>query len=566
VIAKRCLVAVALLYASIPTVLSSQDSVVVAPQGQVPSQAVAERSAVDFFNSPSTTRVVGALTVDRDARYNGNVAVLEGPVVVEGVIEGSLVALNANVEIRSGARIGGDVIVFGGQLVDEVGADVQGSLRRYSRSVNLRLEDDRLTLLESVPTERPPSRHRYDVNSDASILLSLGGTYNRVEGLPLKLGAKFEWRSSAVLTELKGYGIFRTARSFDTDINGIGYGVDASVRVGRNTGVTVGGRFYDVVLPTQDWPLELNEVGWGTFLWHRDYRDYFLQTGVSGFVTVEPVRRLSLTGELGRVEENSIDDRDPWTPFRRDDPWRPNPAIDQGDYTLISATVEYDKRPPRRSTRSGLFLRFRWDRGIGDNVVQQSLPTSIRAPLPTQSYTYDRGLADVRLYQRVGRRGQLKLRGMWSGTLGNDPLPIQRRLSLGGPDPLNGYAFGAFSCDEVLGDVAQVGLCDHVLLFQAEYRGRLGFDWIGDAFDHRSVHHAEPEPDFWDWHDGFWFDGPTIVLMSNAGTGWLQGEDPGSLNFDLGAGIEFGSVGLFFAKALKDGEPLRVTLRIERRF
>ncbi len=564
--ARRCPGILAVLLAVIPVGLSSQDTVLVAPQGQVPSQAVAERSAVDFFNRSTTTRIVGALTVDREARYSGDVAVLEGPVVVEGVIEGSLVVLNADVEIRSSAMIGGDVIVFGGRLVDEVGADVRGSLRRYSRSVNLRLIDERLELLEPATTERRERRRRYYTRSDASIILSLGGTYNRVEGLPLKLGARFRWSSPAVFTELRGYGIFRSARNFDTDINGIGYGVDASVRIGRTTGITLAGRFYDVVRPTQDWPLELNEVGWATFLWHRDYRDYFLQRGVSGSITIEPVRHVSLTGALGRVEESSIDDRDPWTPFRGDEPWRPNPPVDEGDYTLVSATAEFDSRPSRRSTRSGVLLRLRWDRGIGENVMQQPLPESVRAPLPNESYTYDKGLADLRLYQRVGRRGQLRLRGMWSGTIGSDPLPIQSRHSLGGPDPLNGYAFGAFACDEALGEVAHLGLCDHVLLFQAEYRGNLSFDWVGDAFDHRTTRRPDPEPDFWGWHDGFWFDGPVIVLMSNAGTGWLDGEEVGSLNFDLGAGIEFGSAGLYFAKALKDGEPLRVTLRIERRF
>lgn len=561
---KQCWVTVALFLSAVPALLSSQEPVV-APQGQVPSQSVAERSAVAFFNRPSTTRVVGALTVDRETRYSGDVAVLEGPVVVEGVIEGTLVAFNADVAIRSGARIGGDVIVFGGQLIDEVGSDVSGSLRRYSRSVNLRLTDDRLELLQARPTERRVRTRRYRTRSDASVILSPGGTYNRVEGLPLKLGAKFRWLGPTVLTELKGYGIFRTARKFDSDSNGIGYGVDASVRVGRTAGVTVGGRFYDVVLPTQEWPLELNEVGWATLLWHRDYRDYFIQRGVAGFVTLEPVRRLSLTGEFARVEERSIDDRDAWTPFRNSDPWRPNPAVDAGDYTIMSATAEYDSRPSRRSAGSGVLFRFRWDHGMGEDVVQQPLPVSIRDPLPTESYEFDKGMADIRVYQRVGRHGQLRLRGMWSGTLGGDPLPIQRRLSLGGPDPMNGYGFGAFACNEALGEASNVALCDHVLLFQVEYRGSLSMDWIDEAFD-RSVRRTEPEPGFWGWHDGFWLDEPVIVLMSNAGTGWLKGEEVGSLSFDLGVGVEFGSVGLYLAKALKDDEPLRVTLRIERRF
>jgi hypothetical protein len=73
----------------------------------------------------------------------------------------------------------------------------------------------------------------------------------------------------------------------------------------------------------------------------------------------------------------------------------------------------------------------------------------------------------------------------------------------------------------------------------------------------------------WDW-DGDWFDfdGPSLVLFSNAGTGWIASRSNGipSLNWDVGAGIEMGSVGLYAAKAIRSGEPLRLTLRIERRF
>jgi hypothetical protein len=374
---------------------------------------------------------------------------------------------------------------------------------------------------------------------------------------------------------LRGYGIFRTAGDYEggadaTTREDIGYSVDGSIRWDRGAqAVTIGGRFFDIVAPTQDWPLRLNEVGWATFLWHRDYRDYFLQRGVLGFISIEPTHNLTLAGEIARVEEPSIEARDPWTPWRQDEEWRPNVVIDEGDFTLLSASFEYDSRPGRRSRRAGILLRFRWERGIGENIVESPVPAFVRDPLPLDTYTWHRAQADVRLYQRLDWGGQLRLRGFWAGTLGNDPLPLQRRYSLGGPDPMNGYSFRQFACNTGVIDASNPGLCDHVLLFQAEYRGHIGFDWFEDEFWSRR--HPEPDPeDFWDWDwdDWFWFDGPTVVLFSNAGTGWLDGDDIPSLGFDLGAGIELGSVGFYAAKAIgRDGnEPVRWTLRIERRF
>ncbi len=129
---------------------------------------------------------------------------------------------------------------------------------------------------------------------------------------------------------------------------------------------------------------------------------------------------------------------------------------------------------------------------------------------------------------------------------------------------------------EAATDPAITGLCDNVLLFQGEYRGRLSFDWFSgddDDFGRRygaTRHHTRrddvvDDSDF-DWFDDGWFDGPTLVLFSNAGAGWLAGQSVGTLNFDVGAGIELGGLGFYVAKAIKEDEPVRVTLRISRRF
>jgi hypothetical protein len=542
--------------------------------GPAPSRTSELRQwAVDFFNASGTTRIVGPLTIESDTTYAGDLAVLDGPLVVDGTVNGTVVAINADVEIRSGATIRGDVYVLGGRMRDEMSSRVAGTMRRVSSLVSVRLVRGRLELLEQPRTTRITRRRpSYRTYADASLLVGLGGTYNRVEGLPARLGARLDWRRGSTRVQLEGYGIFRTAREFETDDKGIGYHAEGSIRFGStrdrtswawSPGITLGGRAFEMVRPTQDSPLTLHEVGWAALLWRRDYRDYFLQTGFSGFIDIYPLRYLTVSGEVARVEEQSIEARDAWTPFRRDEVWRPNPSIDAGDYTLVTVAAEFDSRPSRRVGASGWYLRLAWDRGVGENVIENPLSPEVRDPLPLDSYVYDRATVDLRRYERFGRRGQIRLRALWEGTIGRDPLPIQRRYSLGGPDPLNGYAFRAFSCNDAVGSFGLVGLCDRILLFQAEYRGRLHFDWSESDYGEWI---GADDWGFWDWEDGFWLDGPTIVLLGNAGTGWLDGQSPGSLHFDIGAGLEIGSVQLYVAKAIEEGEPVRVTLRIERRF
>ena len=555
---------------------AQQDSVIVRGENAPPPGFPVEEWVVDFFNRASTTRILGGELIASTAVIGGNVATLGGRLIVEGEIEGTLVAINTNVEIRAGARIGGNVIVVGGTLDDDIDASIGGSLRRHAAELDVTYENDRLVLNTRPPSFGSRSRPAFRSFGNSSIIFSLGNTYNRVEGLPLRLGVRLVWGDRTVETRLRAYGVFRTAGRFKTNREDMGYNADWAVRFGRQRPVTLTARVYDLVVPTQPWPLEIHEVGWATFLWHRDYRDYFLQRGFSGQVAVVPLRDLTVEGEYAKVEENFIAARNPWTPFRRDDLWRPQPTIDEGDYDLFKGAVTYDTRPARRARSSGWFLYGQWEHGSGKNISERVLPTSIRDPLPTSGYSFDRGTVDLRRYQRVGRAGQLRVRGMWSGRIAGDPLPVQRRYSLGGPDPLNGYAFRAFPCNDPATDPAITGLCDNVLLFQGEYRGRLSFDWFSgddDDFGRRygaTRHHTRrddvvDESDF-DWfHDG-WFDGPTLVLFSNAGAGWLAGQSVGTLNFDVGAGIELGGLGFYVAKAIKEDEPVRVTLRISRRF
>jgi hypothetical protein len=102
-----------------------------------------------------------------------------------------------------------------------------------------------------------------------------------------------------------------------------------------------------------------------------------------------------------------------------------------------------------------------------------------------------------------------------------------------------------------------------MVLFQAEYRGGLHINPF-EAWD-RDAWHRRGDRDWGDWED-FWWDGPQFVLFTDAGNAWLKGTDPGPLHWDVGLGLELGSVGLYAARAIERNQPLRWTLRIHRRF
>jgi hypothetical protein len=561
--------------------LQGQDPVVVIRPGGDEDERAAVR-AVQIFNRSSTFRIFGSHSIRRDDIYEGDVGVYDGHLVVSGIIEGDLVLINADLRLMPSAVVHGDILLIGGTYHRREDAQVGGVMRRYRRAVEIRRIGDQLEVRSrQVERYRVSERDRYRpyrTSTDASITLGFGPTYNRVEGLPIHFGPRLTWRHGWYSRlRLEALGIYRTAANprtvFDSSLSrrDVGYTVNGELQFGRSREFTIGGRVYDVVTPIEDWQLHDDEIGLATFLLHRDYRDYYLTRGWTGYAEIQPVDELTFSGSYAREEHISVAARDPWTIGRRSEGWRENPTVDEGDFEILTAAAEYDSRASSRYNGSGWFLRAEWERGKSDNVVDRGLPVAIRDPLPTGGdYTYDRFFLDLRRYERVGWSGQLSLRGVLAGTTGgHDPLPVQRRLSLGHVMP--GYGFRAFACNEGILEPAEPALCDNVLLIQAEYRADLSFrrrSWRGRR-DSGSRRGSWKSGEFWDWDDWddwFWFDGPSLVLFSNAGTGWLYDNDIGEVEFDIGAGLEFGSVAVYAAKPITSEGAIRITFRLHRRF
>src|SRR5574341_2044798 len=544
----------------LPHGLAAQDTVSIA------RGAPAEERAVRLFNREGTTRFFGRQTIEREVLMRSSVGIYEGSLTVRGTILGDLVAVNADVYLSSTAEVRGDVLVVGGVLDESPEAEVSGSVERHSARASVRIVGAVLELTEEPRRGVVTREHRLrrsDNAGRASLVLTTGRTYNRVEGLPVMAGPSLTWNDRATAFRLEALGIWRTATGFDPDIDSreLGYTGSASLRLGTDRQIEIGGRAFDVVSPMEDWQFRDDEVGLLTLLWHRDYRDYYLERGVAGFARLRPAPALTLFGELARAEATSVAARDPWTLFRDGESWRANPLVDEGTFTRITTGLDLDTRYDGRWS-PGLQLHAEWERGRSQDVVQRVLPLAVRAPLLTP-YQYDRVFGDLRLYQPVGWGG-LRLRAAGGTVLGDSPLPIQRRFSLGGPDPMPGYGFRRFACNHFVGDLALPALCDHMVLFQAEYRGSLDIN----PFDHFWDRDACPRrgDGAWDGWDDLWWDGPQFVLFADAGTAWLKGTEPGRLNWDVGLGLEVGSVGLYAARAIERNQPISWTLRIHRRF
>ncbi len=539
---------------------------------------------IRFYNAPSTTRLVGRTRLPRGNEWRGDVAVRNGPALIGGRVNGALVVINGDVLLEPGAEITGNLIVVGGTVDGSAEARIGGELRQYREPLLYRLrgEGDEIAYAPNLRRRaswNPGARVSWGTGDTRSTLtIATGGTFNRVEGLPIVFGPLFDWRLHDNLrARLDALGVFRSAGDLSDKRSDLGYMVRTELRSGDVRQVGVGFRAYDVVTPVEDWGLRNAEVGWSAFVFARDYRDYFLNKGWAARLFAHPEKQIAVALEVRRDWQASVAARDPWTLFRNSDAWRPNPPIDEGHYTTLSANGTIDTRNDLDDPTSGWIVRATLEHSSSKDVTPQTgVPAAVRGTIPTDgSYAFDRLFLDVRRYARVSASGRLNLRLLVGGWLGGDPLPLQRRLSLGGPDPMAGYPFRQSGCNRDIADPAFAGslvaACDRVVAVQAEYRGHLKLDWSYTPFGTGREEGDEEGGTL------FRLEGPDLVVFGDAGQAWLVGDGPGRLPSgslptlgswlaELGLGVDWGGFGVYVAKAVTTGEHLRFTVRLDHRF
>ena len=589
----KAAIAALVLLSIAPAAWAQDTTITIRPTQRLPVERLAGRQlprdvaddVIRLFNAESTIRLTGSTRIPAARGVDGDLAVLGGPVVVGGRVSGALVVVNGDVVFEAGAVVGGPVLVVGGTVQGADQASIQGELRTYRDPLRYRRQGDQLVYAPGRAFQPPRWLEQYgwgeDQSNQAGILLALAGTYNRIEGLPILFGPRTDLRVADQLRlQADATAIFRSS-DISFDGNDIGYRAHTEFVLGTaDRSIGLGLKGYDVVAPVESWSLKDFEVGWASFLFHRDYRDYYRRHGGSIYATLRLSPDLSFTAEGRDERQSSLDARAPWTLFRTDEAWRINPGITDGKYRSVITSIRLDTRNDRGTPSAGWFVTGEYELAHGGGVTG-SLGSfvCVAAPcvdpaLADGNLGYERIAFDARRYLRLSPTGRLNLRLAGDGWVGGEPLPLQRRVSLGYPDPLPGYGFRQFSCSgsQLAGEPA---LCDRALLAQAEFRTHLGFDfgpkWASDWGDAGDEHY---EP--------FHVSGPDLVVFADAGRAWSVSRDgsagpdiippdrlPALSTFrtDVGLGLDFGPLGFYLAKPLDQANrAVTFTVRMGRRF
>ena len=539
----------------------AQDTVAVgvpAPQlaGEELPREIAEQ-IVAFHNSPNTIRFSGRTRLPAQRSIDGDVAILGGPVQLEGRITGDLVVVNGDVTLASGSRIDGNLTVVGGVIITTDVADVGGDIVTYASVMRYRRDGELIVYIGSDKPRPPPTRTRLALPDwrlgDSEIYLS-ARNYNRVEGLPIAFGPRMTTGGRNPF-RIEAFLVWRSESGFAVDEKDIGYEVRATQWLGGHRDYWIETAIQSLIKPIERWQLTNLENSLALFLFRRDYRDYYERQGWYVRLGWRPTESVFGSLEYRDESHRSEDAGSPWTIFfNTEDELQANAAIDGGDLRSMALRIGLDTRNDEDHPWSGWYNVL---------TVEQALGGSLSGVEPNFTHLF----LDLRRYNRVSVRSVLALRFVTGGRTGGRFLPAQRQHVIGGAGSLPGYNMREFDCgaraDPDFGEEPGYG-CQRFALFQAEYRTGLDFRfrWDRDEVYSRSD------------RDIFAIDfTPSIVLLYDAGAAWATDEgffdhltELDNWVSDIGAGVELGGLGFYIAYPLEGSGGVEGIVRLTGRF
>lgn len=563
--------AVALGMATLPALARAQGGDTALARVRLPTDVAREVAAL--FNATTTLRATDQTEIPAGREVQGDVAVLNGPVIIAGHVSGRVLAINADVLLRQGARIDGDLLVVGGEVEGADLAAIGGEVRVYHPPLRYTMQGDRLVPQLDAPETGDQWWRRFErLGRDNANRLEIAtaGVYNRVEGLPVRIGPVLYRDQGWGHVRFSASAILRTESSFSSSTPDVGHVVLGEVRIGQRFGATLGGRLYDEVDGVESWQLSNAEVGLASFLFHRDYRDYYGRHGGQLYAALRATDNADLTLSYGDERWSSREARDPLALFNSGTAWRANPVMDAGRFHVANLTLRVDTRNDTFNPWAGWYLLADYERGTGTIDLAAPVSFGVR-PFQSGPTQYQRAFFDMRRYNRISPSSALNLRAVLGGWVSGDPLPLERRLSIDGPGTVPGFDFRSSGTDDVgtcatsSAPAGRPAQCERIALAQLEYRSDLRISLSDVRQGARRTRFRA---------DGAW------IFFADAGRGWLVNAPGSPLNFgrrdfppmssyrtDLGAGLDFDLLGIYAAKAISvPQEPVNVFLRVRHRF
>ncbi|MGH7493686.1 MAG: BamA/TamA family outer membrane protein [bacterium] len=476
----------------------------------------AERRFLHKIEPDLVVRYTQDYELPENEKHIGHLVVSGGNLILSGKVEGTVLVVCGDVEVREAAVVEGDVVCIGGRINRASGSRVTGD--QVEASPRSLYNGQKQSTRESWDREWRDwrRRNRYTASIKGEV------HYQRVDGLYLgvELPRLYDDNWGVGIFGSGGYGF---ANEFWQ------YQVGGEFYAGGQGRIALGVEAHDFTDSEDDWIISEDENSLAGFFLNEDFRDYYRRSGFSAYINpniseiVDLKVGYQLDDHIAQTKETD------WALFGNSKHYRDNPPAEEGRAIGVFANFSVDTRNHRTHPDRGWWLQFEGEFNL---------------PEWESDFAFDRVIVDLRRYQPVGFGKNLDFR-LRAGS-GRGILPAQYLFDLGGLSTLQGYRLKSFTGDRMLLgnleyriDAGRSRLRDIPLL------GELNLVFFGDA---GMTWDAEDKSGIGESFDYFRFD----RLNTSAGIGLTDND---------------GHVRLNFAKRLDVGDAdLVVTFRLNRNF
>ncbi len=356
-----------------------------------------------------------------------DLVVKNGNLTIFGTVFGDVLVVNGDIDLRSSARVLGNVRAMNGKISKESGSFVEGYTEQTASSTSKK-NSRRNTYRTRYTYSFKPYFWTTENIVDDNFLFR----YNRVEGLFIGFGSekKFYWDGSKAVSGFGSFGYGFTSHKWRLQL-----GLDRQFAYSDDVLYEVGGEIHSLTDSKDEWIMNLSENNLSSILFREDFRDYYQREGFSVHSA-----RYSKDGDLTTMIDlrftndlyESMVQAATWAVFGGST-FRHNPTVNTGTMKSLSVSAGVSTVEKYRYHSEGWNFYVKGE--YGGNELGGD-------------FDFSQAMIDIRRFQPVSDDDQINVR-LRIGSL--EGAPIQQRIfEIGGANTLPAFGFKEFSGNRML--------------------------------------------------------------------------------------------------------------------
>jgi outer membrane protein assembly factor BamA len=208
--------------------------------------------------------------------------------------------------------------------------------------------------------------------------------------------------------------------------------------------IFAGASLFDLTASDDAWRIAPLEQSLVSLAFRNSYRDYYRRRGYQVHLAVRPLAAVEVMAAWRAERQESLQVATDVSVFKQDEPFRVNPAIDDGQSRAVVLGIAFDSRGFDTESLARSYTRHQLDLPFGEPAGREfgwrvEWSSELARPSYGGDFDYTRHVLSARGWMPLGPRQRLGARaiGGWS----DGDLPVQREFAVGGFGSVRGYSF-----------------------------------------------------------------------------------------------------------------------------